>query len=74
MFPVLWGAGKLCNVVLPMDIFPGKGYCVDSSFLRLALSTRVKKSMLYPDLLEVFVISGVDTAMYNCTNFYKLTC
>ena len=63
MFPVLWGSGKLCNIVTIVNgHFPGKGYCVHSSFLSLAFSTRVKKSMLYPDLLQVFAISGVETA------------
>ena len=32
-------------------IFKGSGYCVGSSILRLVLSTRVKKSMLYPNTI-----------------------
>ena len=55
------GCLELCNIVTIAN-GQGSGYCVDSSFLRLALSTGLKKFMLHPDLLQVFAISGVETA------------
>ena len=65
-FPVLWGARILYNVVtIANGHFPGKQLLCRFQFLRLALSTRVKKSILYPDQLQVFAISGVVTATYN---------
>ena len=49
-------------------IFKGSGYCVGSSFLRLALSTRAKKSILYPTQFTTTTFRcfvRVETAAYN---------